>query len=251
MQNFLWKLRTVLLASGLSLVIILNPLLRVPVIYAADPIPFTPAVSDLEIDGMNTKGRDRATDHGDKTYYDGQYFDGSNTLALPMIQQPELLENPHGYSLLLSEMDLYLVWCTRDDGRKEYYVLAQDNIVFEALITEIDEYDQYMRSDPPLEYAMKGFGGIARALGGVSVAGACFVATGVAINSGVFAPLAIPLVACAGAAFYQAVDGTIDFLTAEERRRNAVDQMDDLESGVQGWFRKLEFWREEDEDEDE
>lgn len=66
----------------------------------------------------------------------GQYFEQGD--GLPRVTRPDLLEEPFGYSEIMGEPGLYLVWSTDDDGKKHYYVLDEENTYFDKIMTAVD-----------------------------------------------------------------------------------------------------------------
>jgi len=70
----------------------------------------------------------------------GQEFVEGEEDALPEVARPDLLEHEAlGYSAILGEPGLYLVWSLDDNGRKQYYVVEKDSEFFARIVKIVDE----------------------------------------------------------------------------------------------------------------
>jgi len=55
----------------------------------------------------------------------GQYFEEEN--KLPQVVNPELLDETVGYSEILGNLGLYLVWSTSNDNEKRYFIIDEES----------------------------------------------------------------------------------------------------------------------------
>jgi hypothetical protein len=70
----------------------------------------------------------------------GQYFEEGDEDDLPEVARPDLLRKEDmGYSAILGEEGLFLVWSTDDDGNKHYYILDQEKDYLYRIQNIIDD----------------------------------------------------------------------------------------------------------------
>jgi len=98
-----------------------------------DPIEFTPHVTALVI----TVTPEPVLK---VTVGPGQYFEEDYEEQLPEVARPDLLEEEElGYSAILGEESLYLVWSTDDEGHKNSYILDQESEFFQRVKKIVDD----------------------------------------------------------------------------------------------------------------
>ena len=98
-----------------------------------DPIEFTPHVTAIVLTVTPEPVLEA-------TVAPGQYFEEDDEEQLPEVARPDLLEyEEFGYSAILGEEGLYLVWSTDDHGYKHYYILDQEDGFFQRIKTTVDD----------------------------------------------------------------------------------------------------------------
>lgn len=235
-----------ILILGLTFTLLFSPLLQATVVWAADPIPFTPSVSELEV-GAEPWGWE--TEEGIRVppgyYYHGQYFDSTQQWALPDIEYPADRAYPYGYSRMLGSDDLYLVWCTRENGEQEYYVLRSASRLFLEAKEKIERYYDYL-SDEEFDKREenKRIASICKNWAEAISIGAGGLA--LSMLAGVItAPVAVPvaLISIAGAGAWYGLDQMAADIRAQGSLDRYHEKLLELERDIQGPFRQLEYFR--------
>ena len=160
----------------------------------------------------------------------GQYYEGGD--RIPDVIQPELLDEPFGYSEILGKPGLYLVWSTSDVGKKHFYILDESSKYFTLIVEAVDDYQTRvfdLKASAPGKRFLVGAGGVvvfstisAVCGGGAIVAGALqhweITAAGVACD-GIYIPLSFE-------SGRIAFEGAVDFFAVykfQESKRNMIE----------------------------
>jgi len=70
----------------------------------------------------------------------GRYFEESDEEDLPEVARPDLIENEDlGYTGILGEEGLFLVWSIDDNGKKHYYILDEESDYFQRIKKIVDD----------------------------------------------------------------------------------------------------------------
>ena len=169
----------------------------------------------------------------------GQYFSED---SLPPVTRPDLLGDPLGYSEVLGQPGLYLVWSTDEEGNTRYATVAQDNRAFVQIRALVDAHRQAaleLDGESPLVRFGIGLGG--GVLFSLFTLG-CGVGTAASLSATpISAPLTAVLAGCTGGAFLAAGEGFGAAFDAWSQLHSFDLQTEETRRAIESQFMQLPY----------
>jgi hypothetical protein len=169
----------------------------------------------------------------------GQYFEEDEEDLLPEVARPDLLESEDlGYSAILGQEGMFLVWSVDDDGNRHYYVLEGTSDYFIRIKDIIDSNLEARRQlDATNPYLGLVWSGV-KTIAGEIVTGFC----GAAGLATIFEvpPVGAAFLTCglgAGAFTFASVD---EFLSINNSLRAFDRRTEDDRKAIEGIFREID-----------
>jgi hypothetical protein len=169
----------------------------------------------------------------------GQYFTED---SLPPVTRPDLLGDAFGYSEILGQPGLYLVWSTDEEGNTHYATVAEGNPALAQIRALVDAHRQAaleLHGQSPLVRFGIGLGGGAFFS---LLTLACGVGTGASLMAEpVSAPLTAVLAGCTGGSFLVAREGFGAALDAFDQLNAFALLTEETRRAVEGQFIQLPY----------